>query len=701
MRTNRLNTEKSPYLLQHAHNPVDWYPWSDEAFTAARRDDKPVFLSIGYSTCHWCHVMERESFEDPQVAELLNAAFICIKVDREERPDIDELYMAACQAMSGSGGWPLTVILTPDKKPFFAGTYFPREGRFGRPGLLELIPRLADLWKNRRADVLRSGDQIMQSLGASASQMASSGELLDSGTLDAAFQELSANFDPRHGGFGSAPKFPTPHNLNFLLRYWKHAGSAESLYMVETTLQAMQNGGIRDHLGGGFHRYSTDERWLVPHFEKMLYDQALLAIAYLETGQATGKSLYLDTARQIFAYVLRDLTNLQGGFYCGEDADSEGEEGKFYLWTQDEIANVLGHNLSEIFTLAYNLAPDGNFTDPQTGRKSGENILHLTRSIADLAAQLEISEADLTAQLKAAQSLLFAARQKRVRPALDDKVLTDWNGLMIAALALGTRLCGDQTYAKAASRAADFILSNLRREDGRLQHRWRDGQAAISAGLDDYVFLIWGLLELYETNFEVKRLEQALELSHLMVDHFWDETRGGFFLAADDTLDLPVKRKEIYDGALPSGNSVAALDLLRLGRITGDTSLETKAKDLFSAFAPTVSRYPAGYTCLLSALDIFIGPSCEITLAGSPESADLQTMIQAVQARFLPRKILLLRSDDTAADLARLAPYTQGQASLNHRATAYVCRDSACRLPVTDLSEFKAILDELEREEIR
>jgi uncharacterized protein YyaL (SSP411 family) len=698
MRTNRLIHEKSPYLLQHAHNPVDWFPWGPEAFEKARAEDKPVFLSIGYSTCHWCHVMERESFEDPEVAKLLNETFVCLKVDREERPDVDDLYMSACQMMSGSGGWPLTIILTPDKRPFFAGTYFPKEGRFGRPGLLDLIPRLHELWVNRRSDVLHSAEQITGNLGASVSRMAPApSDTLDIFTLETAYRELSASFDQDHGGFGVAPKFPSPHNFTFLLRQWQRSGDPHALHMVEKSLQSMRLGGLWDHLGYGFHRYSTDEFWLVPHFEKMLYDQALLAIAYLETFQATHEETYRATALEIFAYVRGELTDSEGGFYCGEDADSEGIEGKFYLWTVAEIGKILGPQTANVFCHAYGVEPDGNFHDESTGQNSGANILHLIKPLHELAAELQRTQDDLAQELSDARFKLFKARQQRVRPARDDKILTDWNGLMIAALAYGARVLESPLLAQAASRAADFILKYLRRSDGRLLHRWRDGEAAIPALLDDYAFLIWGLLELYETEFQVERLEQAREMTGQMLEHFWDEEGGGFFLVGDDALDLPVRRKDIYDGALPSGNSVAALDLLRVGRITSNADLEAKAHRLFSTFAATISRYPAGYAQLLNGLDFALGPSSDITVAGKAGSPSLQTMIRVIQARFLPRKVLLVRHDGaTAQRLAKIASHTKEQVSIGDRATAYVCRDRACLRPITELHELEFALNEPE-----
>ncbi|TKJ45155.1 thioredoxin domain-containing protein, partial [Candidatus Aerophobetes bacterium Ae_b3b] len=514
---NRLIFEKSPYLLQHADNPVDWYPWGPEAFEKARKENKPVFLSIGYSTCHWCHVMARESFEDSEVARLMNEVFVSIKVDREERPDIDNVYMMVCQMITGSGGWPLTIIMTPDQKPFFAATYIPKERRFGRMGMLELIPRIKELWTTRRDEVLSSANEITAAL-QQVSQDAP-GEELDETTLDLAYEQLAKRFDEQHGGFGGAPKFPTPHNFLFLLRYWKRTNTERALQMVEKTLQAMRRGGIYDHIGFGFHRYSTDSHWFVPHFEKMLYDQATLAIVYTEAYQATGKEEYAQTAREIFTYVLRDMTAPEGGFYAAEDAESEGEEGKFYLWTEEEIRQVLGSEEAALIVKIFNIEEGGNFIEQVTGRRTARNVLHLTKSVKELASELKMSDYDLQKRLQAMRQKLFTYREKRIHPHRDDKILTDWNGLMIAAFAKGARVFDEPRYAEAARGAVDFILKNMCTSDGELLHRYRDEQAALPAQVDDYAFLIWGMLELYETIFEVRYLQIALDLNRDLIEH--------------------------------------------------------------------------------------------------------------------------------------------------------------------------------------
>jgi len=679
-RQNRLAREKSPYLLQHAANPVDWFPWCPEAFETAKRLDKPVFLSIGYSTCHWCHVMAEESFEDPEVARLLNDAFVCVKVDREERPDVDGVYMTVCQALTGGGGWPLTIVMTPDKRPFFAATYIPKKTRFGRLGLLELIPRITHAWRTQRDKLVGSADQIAAALRQGQSPPAL-GATLGLPTLEAAARLLAQRFDATHGGFSDAPKFPTPHNLTFLLRHWKRTGNAESLAMVERTLQAMRSGGIYDHLGFGFHRYSTDTRWLLPHFEKMLYDQALLALAYTEASQATGKPEYQQTAREILTYVLRDLTSPQGAFFSAEDADAEGEEGRFYLWPLPEVARLLAPEDAALATALFGLEREGNYVDPANGVRTGLNILHLRRPVAP----------DEAPRFAAIREELFAARQRRIRPHRDDKVLTDWNGLMIAALARAAQAFDEPLYAEAARRAADFALHELRRPDGRLRHAWRDGTPSPApAHADDYAFLTWGLLELYEAVLEPRYLEAASELNTLLLAHHWDAAAGGLFFTADDGEELLFRQKEAYDGAVPSANSVALLNLLRLSRITGQAALEERAAKLQSALAPQVAQMPIAYTQFLVGLDFALGPSHEVVIAGQLAAEDTRVLLRALRSAFLPNKVVLFRPEDDAAPLTRLAPYTAQHKPIGGRATAYVCTGGACRQPTADPREMLA-----------
>jgi len=689
---NRLINEKSPYLLQHANNPVDWYPWGEEAFEKARKENKPIFLSIGYSTCHWCHVMERESFEDPEVANLMNEVFVSIKVDREERPDIDSIYMTVCQMMTGSGGWPLTIIMTPDKKPFFAGTYFPKDSRFGRIGMTQLVPRIKEIWTTKRDEIVNSANKITSALQQATKETL--GEKLDESTFRVAYNQLAERFDTVHGGFGRAPKFPTPHNLLFLLRYWKRAGNEEALEIVEKTLQAMRLGGIYDHVGFGFHRYSTDAEWFLPHFEKMLYDQALLAMAYIEAYQATGNEEYEETAREIFTYVLRDMTSPQGGFYSAEDADSEGEEGKFYLWKEEEIRNVLEKEEADLIRDVFNVEKGGNFSEEATGRGAGGNILHLKKSIPAIASQLKISEQELEKRLDAAREKLFSFREKRIHPYKDDKILTDWNGLMITALAKGGQVFNELKYAEAAKRAADFILKNLRKPDGRLLHRYRDGQAAVQAHVDDYAFLIWGLLELYETSFDINYLKTAIDLNRDLITHFWDDISGGFYFTADDGENLLLRNKEIYDGAIPSGNSVSMLNLLRLDRITANSDFEEKAEKIGSAFSKTIKQFPAAHTELMVALDFGVGPSYEVVIVGDSQADDTKAMIKAIRRQFVPNKVVLLRqTEKEEPDIIRIAEFTKSQLSLDGKATAYVCLTYVCKLPTTDISKMLELLN--------
>ena len=688
---NLLIHEKSPYLLQHADNPVDWYPWGEEAFEKAHEEDKPILLSIGYSSCHWCHVMEHESFEDAQVASLMNDAFVCIKVDREERPDIDGVYMTVAQMMTGRGGWPLTIIMTPDKVPFFAGTYIPKQDRFGRAGLVTLIPAVKERWETQREDLIGTADRVAAALRKVPQGTA--GAELDESTLALAYAQLAQRFDAQHGGFGGAPKFPTPHNLLFLLRYWRRTGQEHALQRVEQTLEAMRRGGMFDHVGFGYHRYSTDARWLLPHFEKMLYDQAMLAMAYTEAYQVTGKEECRQTAEEIFHYVLRDMTAPEGGFYSAQDADSEGEEGKFYTWTAAELRSVLGEEEADLVGRVYNVQARGNYADEASGEKQGANILHLREALSDTAISLGMSGEKLQEKLETARHKLFEHREGRAHPLKDDKVLTDWNGLMIAAMAKAARAFDEPALAEAAKRAARFVLENLVDADGRLLHRYRDGDAALRAYVDDYAFLVWGLLELYEATFDVRHLEAALALNMDLIEHFWDSERGGCYTTADDGERLLARQREIYDGAVPSGNSVAMWNLLRLARITADPGLADMAADLGRAFSGQVQPSPAAHTQLLVALDFAVGPSYEVVIAGSAQTEDTVTMVRALRAQFVPNKVVLFRPDgEEATGITALAEFTQHQKSVDGRATAYVCLDHNCQLPTTEIDTMLELL---------
>ncbi len=681
---NRLIFEPSPYLLQHARNPVDWFPWGDEAFSRARKEEKPVFLSVGYSTCHWCHVMEHESFEDEEVAQLLNQHFVCIKVDREERPDLDALYMGVTQAMTGSGGWPMTVFLTPEKKPFFAGTYFPKQGGLGRPGMLDLLPKIAELWRDQREELLKQADLVLEHVERAG--VREGGTELDASVFARAFTELERSFDPVHGGFGERPKFPIPHQLLFLLQHHERTGSARALEIALATLRAWRAGGIFDQLGYGLHRYSTDPRWLVPHFEKMLYDQALAAMAFTAAWQVSGAADMRAAADQILVYVLRDLTAPEGAFYSAEDADSEGEEGKFYLWTRAEILSILGDEEGELFARAFGVVDDGNFHDEATGEKSGRNVLHLPKPLDELAVELEREPLELVTRLDRAREKLLEARGRRIRPLRDDKVLTDWNGLMIAAFARAAAAFEEPKYAAAAARAADFVLANLKNKDGRLLKRWRNGAAGLSGTLEDYAYLAWGLIELYEATFEVRYLAEALELAESMLEHFLDREAGGFFLTADDELDLPLRTKEVYDGALPSGTSVAILALLRLARFTGRSSLEEAADAALRAHSIEVSRSPSVHALFLLALDFALGPSFELVVAGDPASEKTRAILRELRRPLVPHKVLLLRPPGDEPAIAKLAPFTLEQKP-SDEPLIYLCRDFACQAPTSDVGE--------------
>ena len=688
---NRLRGEPSVYLRQHAGNPVDWYPWGEEAFETARREDRPVFLSIGYSTCHWCHVMAHESFEDPEVARMMNESFVSIKVDREERPDIDGIYMTVCQMMTGSGGWPLTIVMTPDGRPFFAGTYFPRESRFGRAGMTQLLPQLAEVWRQRREEVDRSAEAVAGELVKfTTTEM---GDDMDDRYLNTAALQLSQRFDEDHGGFGTAPKFPSPHQLTFLLRFWRREADEWSKEMVVRTLRAMRRGGVYDQVGYGFHRYSTDAQWLLPHFEKMLYDQAGLLMAYTEAFQATGDPEFKRVAGEIVEYVLRDMTSPEGAFYSAEDADSEGEEGRFYVWTRDQLEEALGREDAELAAKVWNVKEAGNFKEEATGKATGANVLHLTESTKGSAMALGMDERVLSDRMEDIRQRLLEARSRRVRPGLDDKVLADWNGFMVAALAKAGSALGMPRYVDAARRAADLLLDRMMDGDGRLLHRYREGEAAIAGHLDDHAFLVWGLLELYEATFDPDLLGTAIRVNGAMLDHFWDGENGGLFLTADDAEELLVRQKETYDGAMPSGNSVAMLNLLRLSHLTGDPELAERASEMGRAFSTDASKMPSGFSQMMSALDLALGAGQEVVIVGDPGAGDTDEMLAALRRPFLPSKVVMLRRpDEGEGGVVDLAPFLADHHQLDGRATAYVCRDHLCQNPTTDVQTMLDLL---------
>ena len=674
---NRLAGETSPYLLQHAHNPVDWYPWGEEALSRAKAEDRPILLSIGYSACHWCHVMERESFENPHTAELMNSSFVNIKVDREERPDLDGIYMQAVQAMTGSGGWPMTVFLTPDGTPFYGGTYFPPESRANMPGFRDVLTAIADAWQNRRADVLRSGKQLRAHLQQTLQPAPAAGQL-DVDILHSAGQGLAAQHDPDAGGFGTAPKFPQPMALEFLLRYWKRTGDEAARDIVVHTLERMARGGIYDHLGGGFARYSTDAEWLVPHFEKMLYDNAQLARAYLMGYQATGNAFFKDIVEQILGYVLRDMTDPSGGFYSTEDADSEGEEGKFYVWTPAEVRQLLGEEDARLFSAFYDVATPGNFE----GRAS---ILHMDYTPLELAPKLGVTEAELLAALERGRQVLFEARSRRVRPARDEKVLASWNGLMLRALAEAGAVLNRPDFLAAATRNAQFLLEHMRRPDGALHRTWKPGHTArLNGYLEDHANVADGLVALYEATFDERWLSAATQLADIILDRFSDTTNGGFFDTSTDHETLITRPKDIFDNATPSGNAVAADVLLRLGVLLDRESYRHAAEGVLRLLREPMARYPLGFARSLNALDFLLSRVKEVAIVGRPEDVDTQALLRVVFEPFVPNKVV--------AGGSAAIPLLEGRDMRDGHATAYVCEHYVCQAPTTDADQLLQLM---------
>jgi len=676
---NRLIHESSPYLLKHATNPVNWYPWGDEAFSLAKEKNKPVLLSIGYLTCHWCNVMEEESFSDPVVAALINETFVPIKVDREERPDIDQIYMKACQILSPSCGWPLTVFLTPAGKPFYVGTYIPKENRFGKLGLLEIIPRVKQLWSEEHKSVLKSADSINSAIVSSTIQLP--GGDIEAQQLDVAFQALAKDFDEEHGGFGRNSKFPKPLTLIYLLRYWHRTGNSQALAMVEKTLTTMRQGAIYDHLGYGFHRYTTDPIWRVPHFEKMLYDQALLVLVYIEAYQATAKEEYADTAREILEYVLKHMSAGSGAFYSAESADSEGEEGKFYLWSLEDIKNTLDREEAAAAVDFFHITDEGNFTDPVSGRKTGKNVLYTEQVIIqkDIFEKIRLQ--------------LLLKREKRQRPERDDKVLTDWNGLMIAALARAAMVLDQPEYGEAARKAALFILKNLRSDDGELLHRWRKGQAGLEGTAADYSFLTWGLLELYSWDFNSKWLGSAIGLTDDLLKGYWDAKLGGFYLTAAKKKSILPRIKESKDTALPSSNSVAMYNLLKLSRLTGNNEFEVKASKISRLMSSRVKGSEPAFPMLLTTLDLALAPSQEVVIVGEINTGDTSRMIQTLRNSYFPNAVVLFKPvGEKNPQINNYASYIAYMYAIDNKATAYVCTNFKCNFPTTDPTR---MLDEL------
>jgi uncharacterized protein len=705
---NRLAAERSPYLLQHAGNPVEWFPWGDEAFARARSEDKPIFLSVGYSTCHWCHVMEHESFENAAIADVLNRDFVSIKVDREERPDVDRVYMSFVQATTGSGGWPMSVFLTPDLRPFYGGTYFPPTSRWGRPGFVDLLNELARVWKDDRPRVEAAASELLERLrmvtGANGASRAES-SVAGSDTLDVAVEQYQVAFDRRHGGFGDAPKFPRPSELLFLLR--EHArrsaggsGAAAPLLMVTDTLRAMARGGIRDHIGGGFHRYSVDARWRVPHFEKMLYDQAQLVLAYLEAAQATGEDFYATVADDTLGYVLRDMTHPLGGFYSAEDADSippelAGDpsahkmEGAFYLWTDAEIEALLGADAA-VVRRRFGIEPGGNAPEDPQGEFRGKNLLYISEDVEEIAIRSGRSADDVRRVLGRAREQMFTARATRPRPHLDDKVLTAWNGLMIAAFARAARVLAGRAdsavYLAAARKAADFIQTVMwSPADGRLLRRYRDGDAAIDGYAEDYAFMIFGVLELFQADGDPRWLEWAVRLQHRQDERFWDSAEGGWFSTTGSDPAVLLRLKEDYDGAEPAASSVSVLNLITLAHLTGDDTARARAEKTLARYGPRAGTAARVIPMMLAALSSWYADHAQVIIAGAADAPGVGALQAELARHYLPFAVNVPLSAGPAQDaLAERLPYVAAMTPRAGRATAYVCRDFACREPVTE-----------------
>ena len=678
--TNRLIHETSPYLLQHAHNPVDWYPWGEEALSRAKKEDRPILLSIGYSSCHWCHVMEKESFENEEIAGIMNLRFINIKVDREERPDLDELYMNAVQVMTGSGGWPMTVFLTPDLIPFHAGTYFPPEDRGRMPGFSKVLVVVSDYYRSHREEVEKMEAQLKQALRQIVEVIPSQESVSDK-VLSKAFNALESQFDPIYGGFGNAPKFPSSMALTFLLRYWKSTGSKKALEMVEKSLEKMANGGIYDHLGGGFNRYSVDERWLIPHFEKMLYDNALLARTYFEAYQATKKERYRRVGEEILNYVLREMKSPNGGFYSTQDADSEGEEGKFYVWTRDEIKGVLGKEKGTPFCAYYGVATEGNF-------EGGRSVLNIASTLEKVSELYGMPVAELEKVLIEGRQKLYAERERRARPGRDEKILTSWNGLMISSFVDGFRVTGNEKYLKGAVEAARFIWEM--RKDGHVVRVFSRGKSQVKGYSEDYAFFTQALIDLYEATFETEWLKEAEDLNRRMIDQFWDEKNGGFFFTGKENESLIARSKNPYDNAIPSANSVAVFNLIKLGHLTGEESLKQKAEQILHLFYNFLDQHPSGFAQMLSGLCFFLNPE-EIGIIGSKGDLKTKSMLKEIYLAYLPNKILNLR-DPQEPIKEKWFPFLT-EKGIPEVPTTFVCKGFTCLPPVRDEEELKKILE--------
>ncbi len=691
---NRLIFESSPYLLQHAANPVDWYPWSEEAFKLAKELDKPIFLSIGYTTCHWCHVMEHESFEDTSVADLMNESFINIKVDREERPDIDNIYMSVTQMLTGRGGWPMTVIMTPDKIPFFAGTYFPKDTRYSRIGMTDLVPKISAMWYDFSAkdSLLQHAEELKKRLiNINRPQQKKGGDLSDNIFVNI-YNRFNETYDSRYGGFGSSPKFPKPHDYMFLSNYYYRSNEDNAIKMIEESLTNMRNGGIFDQIGFGFHRYSTDSKWLVPHFEKMLYDQALLVHAYIDAYISTKDEMYAQVADEIIEYVLRDMTSPEGGFYSAEDADSEGEEGTFYLWRSKEVIKILGEEDGSFMNDVLNIKEEGNWKD---GYTHATNIPHINKTWGQISAKHGLSIEDCKVKFSVNREKLFNHRENRVHPQKDDKILTDWNGLMISAIARASYVFNNDLYRETAIKAMEFITNNLVDSEGRLQKRIRigSGAAGLTATIEDYSFTIWGLIELYQATYNPKYLEIASNYSEYTIKHFLDSKDGSFFFTPDYGEELIVRSKDVYDGAIPSGNSVSAYNFIRLSRILSRTDYEDIATKLLHRYSNRLNKSGFNYTMMMKAVDFLKGPSYEVIIVGDRKSSKMENILQEINQSKQYNKVTVLVEAKNRKKLEKLLPYiTYYQTDDSDSPVVYVCQNYTCKLPTSDINKIKELL---------
>lgn len=679
---NRLINEKSPYLLAHAYNPVDWFPWCSQAFDKAKEENKPIFLSIGYSSCHWCHVMEEESFEDPEIADILNRYFVPIKVDREERPDIDSVYMEVCLLFNGNGGWPLTVIMTPDKEPFFAGTYFPKDSRPGRIGLKDLLLSVAHHWKENKEDLLKRGRSVIEYI---RNGDPSESEFIDRSVIERCYRELESRFDEKYGGFSKSPKFPSPHNLMFLLRYYWLKEDPRALEMVCKTMKSMRYGGIFDHIGFGFHRYSTDRQWLLPHFEKMLYDQGMLLMAYSEAYQITLDEFYKGVVEEIVEYLKRDMMDKDGGFYSSEDADSEGEEGKFYTFEYQELRELFGEDF-KLFSEVFYLSPEGNYTEESTGKPNGRNIIYLPSDFENISEKLEIDTKLLKEKIKIWREKLFQMRANKPRPFKDTKILTDWNSIILISLSKAGKSTKNREYLNLALNLYNFLRNKLFK-DGKLYHMYKDGEVSVEGMLDDYAFLIWGCIELYEATSDVDILNFALRLQGIADSLFYDKHRGGYFLSNQEE-DLIVKPKPIYDGAYPCGNSIMINNLIKLYHITSNNNLYDRAIKTIGFFSGEIDRHPSYHSMSVIGSMMYFYPVCEVLLSG-----DCIEILTEINARFLPQKVVISKNSENLERLASISPFT-GSIPIEDGCRIYICKDFGCNLPTTDLNYTLRILEE-------